>query len=924
MRKFFTGIALTLFATITSYAQTASIKGTVTDTVERKNLANSVVTLLKKSDSTLVKFTRTNSRGEFLILDVPASSYILQITFPKYADFADEVTLKPSETLELPVVPLTEKAVLLKEVIVKSTGAIRIKGDTTEFIADSFKLKEGATVEDLLKRLPGLSVNTRGEITAQGKRVDKVLVDGEEFFGDDPTMATQNISARAVDRVQVYDTKSDQQQMTGVSSGTEGKTVNIKLKEDSKKGAFGKAHLASNMNDLVDAKALYNRFVGKQKMSLYGTKSDISTGSLNWEDRQKIGIENDFEYDEIGGYYFSFGSNDEFNDWSLRGLPKAYTAGVLYSNKWNGEKNNLNTSYRYNRLATINEGSTLTQNILPNSVTYRNKFPTTEGLNQQHAVTGKYEWKVDSLTSFKFTTLGVYKTNDLLSDTYSEFLDESHQPINVSDQHRDNHTERAQSDNQLTYKQLFNKKNRLLIATLRFGVIHDDQKGIIQTNTRFYKNNSLDSVDIGDQQKIFKGDSRTFGSKIAFSEPLAGNWNVVIDYAFNINASGSDRNTFNKSNNGKYEVLDSLYSNNFDLDAYAHSSSAILKYVDKKLRLAFGSGISTTKLRLFDLYRDLHTEYDFLKFTPQLSFGYTFKPQTGLSFNYRGTTRQPTIEQLQPIRDNSDRLNVFVGNPFLKVGFNHNFSMFFNTYKVLSQKGFFGNVSYNIPVNAITFFNILDITTGKQTYTPVNVNGNHNWNTWLNYFKDGGEKKLGYGFFGNGNGGKSINFVNGKKNATNYMNSELNLQLRYSVTDKRTLEVGPKFGYNISKSSLNRGYDTKYWTYGGRLEGMIMLPYKIEFNTDVDVDLRQQLEGFQGNPNRTIINASLSKKVFKDKSGKIYLIANDLLDQNKGFNRTINSNFISEDRYSKISRYFLLKFEWSFNKLPGGAPSNTK
>jgi len=924
MRNFFTGIALTLFATITSYAQTASIKGTVTDTVERKNLANSVVTLLKKSDSTLVKFTRTNSRGEFLILDVPASSYILQITFPKYADFADEVTLKPSETLELPVVPLTEKAVLLKEVIVKSTGAIRIKGDTTEFIADSFKLKEGATVEDLLKRLPGLSVNTRGEITAQGKRVDKVLVDGEEFFGDDPTMATQNISARAVDRVQVYDTKSDQQQMTGVSSGTEGKTVNIKLKEDSKKGAFGKAHLASNMNDLVDAKALYNRFVGKQKMSLYGTKSDISTGSLNWEDRQKIGIENDFEYDEIGGYYFSFGSNDEFNDWSLRGLPKAYTAGVLYSNKWNGEKNNLNTSYRYNRLATINEGSTLTQNILPNSVTYRNKFPTTEGLNQQHAVTGKYEWKVDSLTSFKFTTLGVYKTNDLLSDTYSEFLDESHQPINVSDQHRDNHTERAQSDNQLTYKQLFNKKNRLLIATLRFGVIHDDQKGIIQTNTRFYKNNSLDSVDIGDQQKIFKGDSRTFGSKIAFSEPLAGNWNVVIDYAFNINASGSDRNTFNKSNNGKYEVLDSLYSNNFDLDAYAHSSSAILKYVDKKLRLAFGSGISTTKLRLFDLYRDLHTEYDFLKFTPQLSFGYTFKPQTGLSFNYRGTTRQPTIEQLQPIRDNSDRLNVFVGNPFLKVGFNHNFSMFFNTYKVLSQKGFFGNVSYNIPVNAITFFNILDITTGKQTYTPVNVNGNHNWNTWLNYFKDGGEKKLGYGFFGNGNGGKSINFVNGKKNATNYMNSELNLQLRYSVTDKRTLEVGPKFGYNISKSSLNRGYDTKYWTYGGRLEGMIMLPYKIEFNTDVDVDLRQQLEGFQGNPNRTIINASLSKKVFKDKSGKIYLIANDLLDQNKGFNRTINSNFISEDRYSKISRYFLLKFEWSFNKLPGGAPSNTK
>jgi hypothetical protein len=924
MRKFLIGLALILATTLASYSQTASIKGTVTDTVENKKLANSVVTLLKKSDSTLVKFTRSSLNGEFLIQDVPAGPYVLLITYPKYADFADDVTLKPSETLELPKIALTEKSVLLKEVIVKAVGAIRIKGDTTEFVADSFKLKEGATVEDLLKRLPGLSVNSRGEITAHGKRVDKVLVDGEEFFGDDPTMATQNISARAVDKVQVYDTKSEQQQITGISSGTEGKTVNIRLKEDSKKGAFGKAHIASNVDDLVDAKALYNRFVGKKKMSLYGTKSDISTGSLNWEDRQKIGVENDFEYDEISGYYFSFGSNDEFNDWSLRGLPNAYTAGALYSNKWNTEKNNLNTSYRYNRLATINEASTLTQNILPNTVTYRNKYPTTKGLNQQHAVNGKYEWKLDSLTSFKFTTVGIYKTNDIVSDIYSEFQDQAHQPINLSDQHRENDTKRTQIDNQLTYRQAFKKKNRLLIATLRFGIIQDDQEGIIQTNTRFYQNNNLDSIDIADQQKIFEGQSKTFGSKISFSEPLTSKWNLVFEYSFNVNASSSDRNTFNKGNSGKYEVLDSLYSNNFDLDASSNGGSAIFRYADKKLRVAFGSGLSATKLKLFDLYRNLHTEYNFLNLTPQASFGYTFKPQTGLFFNYRGTTRQPTIEQLQPIRDNSDRLNVFVGNPFLKVGFNHSFSMYFNTYKVLSQKGFFGNVSYNIPVNAITFFNVLDVTTGKQTYTPVNVNGNSNWNTWLNYFKDGGEKKLGYGFYGNANGGQNINFINAQRNATKYMNSELNLSLRYSVPDKKTLEVGPKVGYNISQASLNRDYDTKYWIYGGRLHGMIMLPYKIEFVTDFDIDLRQQLHGFAGNPNRTIINGSVSKKIFKNNSGKIYFIANDVLDQNKGINRTINSNFISEDRYSKISRYFLLKFEWTFNKLPAGSPSTTK
>src|SRR3954463_14628820 len=329
----------------TTLAQQSVVRGKVTDTLEKKSLQNAAVSLLQKSDSTLFKFARTDKQGTFHIDGVVPGKYILLITYPKFADFADVVEIKNQPENNLGEIPLTLKSRLLDAVVVRSAGAIRIKGDTTEFVADSFKLKEGATVEDLLKRLPGFQVNSKGEITTQGQRVQKVLVDGEEFFGDDPTMATQNISAKAVDKVQVYDTKTDQQNLTGITTGAEGKTVNIKLKEDAKKGSFGKAHMASDLHKLVDAKALYNKFVGKKKISLYGTKSDISTGSLNWEDRQKLGIDNDFEYDEISGYYFSFGSNDEFNDWSLRGLPNSYSAGALYGNKWNEDKNNLNLSY---------------------------------------------------------------------------------------------------------------------------------------------------------------------------------------------------------------------------------------------------------------------------------------------------------------------------------------------------------------------------------------------------------------------------------------------------------------------------------------------------------------------------------------------------------------------------------------------------
>ncbi|MBD0376241.1 MAG: carboxypeptidase regulatory-like domain-containing protein, partial [Flavisolibacter sp.] len=459
--------AVFIFLAAISLQQVAAqqaIKGTIADTLEKKHLSNAVISLLNKKDSTLARFTRSDKSGHFTLPNISSGSYVILITFPKFADFADTLHVNEGSDLDLGSIALTLKSHLLQEVIIRSAGAIRIKGDTTEFVADSFVVKEGATVEDLLKKLPGFQVNSKGEITAQGKRVDKFLVDGEEFFGDDPTMATQNITSKAVDKVQVYDTKTEQQQLKGISTGGEGKTVNIKLKEDQKRGAFGKVNAGYGYKDYVDAKGLYNRFVGKKKVSLYGTKTNISTGSLNWEDRQKLGIEDDYEYDEISGFYYSFGGNDEFNNWSLKGLPDAYTTGALFIDKWKEDKQSVNSSYRFNRLGTRNESSTLTQLILPTGITYTNNFAKTNGLNQQHALNGKYEWKIDSLTSLKFTTAGIYKTTDGYSDTYSEYLNSNHEFVNRSYRINDYAKRRIQSDNVLTYRQAFKKKNRLLLT----------------------------------------------------------------------------------------------------------------------------------------------------------------------------------------------------------------------------------------------------------------------------------------------------------------------------------------------------------------------------------------------------------------------------------------------------------------------------
>lgn len=224
MKQLLIFCAFFTFVNQTFAQQESQLKGKVLDTLGKAPLSQAVITLFSKKDSTLLKFTRSGKDGSFQFPQLAKGQYFIMVTFPKFADYVDNVAVE-MPVVDLGTIALTQKATLLKEVVIQSGRAIRIKGDTTEFVADSFIVKEGATVEDLLKKFPGFQVDSKGQITAHGQRVQKVLVDGEEFFGDDPTMATQNISAKAVDKVQVFDTKSEQEQLTGLGGGNQGKTV---------------------------------------------------------------------------------------------------------------------------------------------------------------------------------------------------------------------------------------------------------------------------------------------------------------------------------------------------------------------------------------------------------------------------------------------------------------------------------------------------------------------------------------------------------------------------------------------------------------------------------------------------------------------------------------------------------------------------
>ena len=304
---------LSIFSISAAYSQQNTLKGNITDTLNKQNLTNAVVSFLRAKDSVLVKFVRTDQKGHFEIKGLPTGKYVLLSSFPNYADYTDMITVSDTSQLDLGNIPMITKAHLLEEVVVKqSIGAIKLKGDTTEYRADSFHVQPNATVEELLKKLPGIQVDKNGQITAQGQKVQKVLVDGEEFFGDDPTLVTQNIRADMVDKVQVFDKKSDQATFTGIDDGEKTKTLNLKLKDDKKNGYFGKIDAGAGTNQFYNDQLMFNKFRKKEKLSFYGIFSNTGKVGLNWQDQRSYGDNStNIQFDDGGNGVISISSGDD-------------------------------------------------------------------------------------------------------------------------------------------------------------------------------------------------------------------------------------------------------------------------------------------------------------------------------------------------------------------------------------------------------------------------------------------------------------------------------------------------------------------------------------------------------------------------------------------------------------------------------------
>src|SRR5579863_3262911 len=465
MRKQIACLLGTLMAVSSSFCQ-SSIKGVVADTTEKKNLANSVVMILRQKDSVMVGYTRSDKAGNFHLSGLPAGKLLLLITYPKYADYADEFELKDSADLDMHQISMTLKSQLLKAFVVNGNAAIRLKGDTTEFKADSFKVQPNATIEDLLKKLPGIQVDKNGKITAQGEAVQKVLVDGEEFFGDDPTLVTKNLRADMVDKVQVYDKKSDQAAFTGIDDGQKQKTINFKLKEDKKNGYFGKLSAGAASDGYHDSQLMFNKFQKKEKISLYGIVSNTGTAGLNWQDQNSYGGTNGVISVDANG---NITGSDDISGWngnySGQGYPLVQTGGLHYNNKWDNDNQSVNGNYKIMQLFVNGSSATNSEYILPDSTTsyYQNQTQKFRNQVMRDKLFATYEFQTDSSSSLKFTADGtlIHKITKDSSSTQSILVYDSarlNNGMNKTSTTGDNNS----FNSELLWKKKFKKKGRTI------------------------------------------------------------------------------------------------------------------------------------------------------------------------------------------------------------------------------------------------------------------------------------------------------------------------------------------------------------------------------------------------------------------------------------------------------------------------------
>ena len=934
---------LLMLVAIASLAQERLISGKITDR-DTKDPVEQVTIQLLKTDSTYVSGAISNERGLFHVNAPANGKYLLKITSVGYKPTVKRIQISEDKNLAMGNVVIGADAIMLKGAVVTAMAQkVSLKEDTFVYNSAAYRTPEGSVVEELVKRLPGAEVSDDGTIKINGKEVKKILVDGKEFMTGDTKTALKNLPTSIIDKIKAYDEKSDLSKVTGIDDGEEQTVLDFGVKKGMNKGVISNIDLGVGNKNRYNMRGMGGYFANNNRFMLFANANNTS-------DR-------------------GFGGGPGRGFWGgANGLNASKMIGANYNYELK-DKFKFNTSLRWNHSDGDVWSSRSSENFMGTSSSFSNSLSQSYSRSNSWNGNIRLEWMPDSMTNILFRPSISWSTSDGLSGSQSASYNKDPYTITTKDPLSEegiDELEKAEAmvnsqlTNGITYSDNNNIRGMLQVnrklgnkgrnITFRVDAKYTDKdsKSISLNNAKLYLVQTAEGKDSTYQTNRYNltpSKDYSYAGQLTYSEPLWKATFLQFSYKFTYSYSKSDRSTYDfskyaMSGDHEYRGWDS-YLNPFaghlndyrddDLSRfseyrnYNHDIQVMMRFIRQKYNLNFGVMVQPQQSKYIQDYQGVHvdTVRNVVNVSPTLDFRYRFSKMSNLRINYRGTTSQPSISQLLDITDNSDPLNISMGNPGLKPSFTQNFRLFYNNFVQNHNKGVMTFINFSTTNNSISNKVTYDETTGGRITRPENINGN--WNAMGAFMFNCSIDSAGVWNINTGAHANYNNYVSylsldkksdSQKNTTRSITWRQNLSFSYR-NDWAEFSLDGTLTYNKAKNKLQPTSNLETWQFSYGPSMTLTAPWGTSLNTSLSINSRRGYNDSSMNTDEFVWNAQLSQSFLKGKPLTIMLQFYDILRQQSTFSRAISATSRTDTEYNAINSYAMLHVIYRLNLFGG-------